>query len=441
MQKIRRQKRLTYIILALALSVLPVVSSFAQSVRQKVGEKMNHAADVVYENPDFAIRLSNEAVDIARINDDVCATSMALSGFGYISYEVGDFRASLLNYMKALDVLRKADTTDLSNEVIILNELSRIQSEFNNHNESIRYGEQAWDLAKEYVRNNPIHARETAQAYWLVDIPYYLAIEYSAKGAHQTAGKILLELWEEAEDKNDIVAYSQVLNELGIIKMNNGEYSAAQEFLGLVVSIPEVDLWDRSIAYHNLAGTYMEQGDLDKAESYFLIALDLKLELEDPESVFITYLDLGELEFKRNNGLKAIEYWEAALKAHENVDTNPELYSVYNWLQLAYMDVDIEKAKIFNQKYTDLNNFYVKNQTVQRELEAQNRQELNTWIDQQRQDRVDAEQRQQFLQQFWPVILGVALLVIFSLILGVRYYWAMRTNRVLKQARLREVEA
>ena len=60
-------------------------------------------------------------------------------------------------------------------------------------------------------------------------------------------------------------------------------------------------------------------------------------------------------------------------------------------------------------------------------------------IDQQRQDRVDAEERQRFIEQFWPVLLGVALLVLFSFILGIRYYWAMRTNRKLSRAQLSHV--
>ena len=274
------------------------------------------------------------------------------------------------------------------------------------------------------------------QLNWLVEIPYYIAIEYQAKGAHQTAGNILFELWETAENKEDVFAYSQVLNELGIIKMNNGEYSAAQEYFGIVISSGDVDDWDKANAYHNLAATYVSQGEYAKAENYFMIGLEMTKGLNDPESLFISYQDIGELEYKRGESKKAIEYWQKALDVYSDIETDPDLYSVYNWLQLAYMDIDIAKAKEYNLKHTQLNDFYVKNQTVQRELEAQNRQELNTWIDQERQQRVDAEQRQMFLKEFWPVFLGVALLLIFSGVIGVRYLRTIRANKALAQKQM-----
>ena len=439
MHFLRRIKQVTSNFLLFTLLLVLNTASYAQNSNVEFEDALDGAFGLLYDDPEKAISLATEAHRIAEDNGDLWGAAVGLAGLGYISYEVGDFKASLMNYMRALTVLRKSDTTDLPNEIIILNELARIQSEFNNHDESIKYLEEALDLAEEHAEKNAVYALENDHLIWLVDIPYFMAIEYQAKGAYQTAGKILFTLWDKAENKDDIATYSQVLNELGIIKMNNGEYSSAQEYFGLVVSGDHVDDWDKSMAYHNLAASYMEQGEYERAESYFLIALDLKQQLEDPWSEFLTLLDLGELEFKRKDSKLAVKYWEQALRTYSDIETDPDLYSIYNWLQLAYMDIDIERAKEYNQKYTELNNFYVKNQTEQRELEAQNRQELSAWIDQQRQDRVDAEERQRFIEQFWPVLLGVALLVLFSFILGIRYYWAMRTNRKLSRAQLSHV--
>jgi hypothetical protein len=159
-------------------------------------------------------------------------------------------------------------------------------------------------------------------------------------------------------------------------------------------------------------------------------------DLDDGYSQFVTYQDLGELEYKRGDNSKAIEYWEEGLRIYDKVQSDPELYSIYNWLQLAYMDIDVQKAKEFNQQYAKLNSFYVQNQTVQREEEAQSRQELIKYIDEERQDRIDAKQRNRFIKQFWPVFLGVALLVIFSMIMGLRYYRALRANKALSAAQL-----
>jgi len=429
-------KRITYMFLVLALLLVSSKLVFAQKHRYLFEDKLDRANSIFVDNPKLAIDLAMEARDIAEEYDDLWGVAIGLSSLGYFSYEVEDFRASFLNYLKALEVLKAADTVDLSNQIVILNELSRIQSEFNNHDEAIKYGKEAWDLAKKHIRKNRQYAQQNDQLHWLVEIPYYMAIEYQAKGAHQTAGKILFELWETAENKDDVYAYSQVLNELGIVKMKNGEYSAAQEYFGIVASSNEVDNWDKANAYHNLATTYLNQGEFEKAENYFLIGLNLTTDLDDPESLFISYQDIGELEYKRGDLAKAIEYWELALNTFEEIETNPDLYSIYNWLQRAYMDIDIEKAKDYNLKYTQLNDFYVKNQTIQRELEAQNRQDLSNWIDQEKNNRVRAEQRQQFIKQFWPVFLGVGLLFIFSLIIGVRYYRTVRANKALAKQQM-----
>ncbi len=426
----------TALFLLFAACLLCCTSLYAQNPREAFNKKFNDAMDRLEGDPQKAVDMGMDAFYMAREARDYWAMAIARAGLGFMSYEVGDYKASYQNYADALEALDKADTVDLSNKVIILNELSLIQSDFNNHDESIRYGKMALKFAKEYVRKHPDHAKRNDQDRWLVDIPYYMAIEYQAKGAHQTAGKILVDLWEEAEDKDDIVTYAQVLNELGIAKMNNAEFGDAQEYFGLVVSGNGVFQEDKAVAYHNLANTYMRQGNLDKAESYYLIGLDMAKELEDNLSQFITYQDLGELEHLRGNNQKAIDYWETGLSVYSQVDTDPELYSVYNWLQLAYMDIDVEKAKEFNQEYAKRNSFYVQNQTIQREEEARNREDLIKYIDEQRQNRVDAEQRTRFVQQFWPVFLGVALLIIFSAIMGVRYYRALRTNKELANAQL-----
>lgn len=430
-------KPIAYRFLLFITLILVLVSSvYAQDSREIFFEKLGQAYEVLDDEPEKAVNFASQAHDVAKAAKDKWAMAIGLGAMGSISYDVGDYEAAYKNQMAALIALRATDTTDLHNEALILNQLSMIHSDFNNHDESIKYAEEALTIAKQYVKKYRKHAETNGDVSLLVDIPYYMAIEYQEKGAHHTAGNILVDLWEEAEDKEDILSYALVLNELGIAKMNNGELRDAQEYFGLVVSGKGVYEEDKSIAYHNLANTYMKQGDLAKAESYFLIALDMEKKLEDQYSQFVTYQDIGELEHLRGDSEKAIEYWETALATYDQIEGDPDLYSIYNWLQLAYMDVDVQKAKDFNQKYAQFNDFYVRNQTFQREQEAQSRQEFISLIDSERQDRIDASQRDRFLKQFWPVLVGVALLLIFSMILGVRYYKAMRVNKALAQAQL-----
>lgn len=418
-----------------------VTSVFGQIDMKNLREELSESYALIKENPEEAVKKSSAAYDLVKDSDDDYAKVLGLSGLGYVSYKVRDYESAFLNFTAALDLYESLDTTDFQSQLSILQHLGMVHSKFNNYDQSIEYRKSALKVAREYNEKYPELAKEKGAKRLLTDIPYFMAVEYGKKGAHQTAGKILMKLWEEAEDKGDVATHAKVLNRLGLIKKKNGEYTAAQEYFGLVVAEREVSKKHKATAYHNLADTYMLQGDYGKAESFYLNALDFKKEIGNARSTFVTYQDLGELAYKKGNMPEAIKYWETGLNIFDKVESGPELYSVYNWLQLAYMDIDVEKAKTFNQTYIQLNDFYVRNQTFQREDETDKREALSMLIDQQRQKRVDAAQRDDFIRQFWPVFLGVALLVLFSMILGVRYYMALKANKLLTRAQLEMQQA
>lgn len=418
-----------------------VMSIMAQNPREELREQLKLSYALLKQNPQQAVALSTAAYETVKDTEDKYLKVLGLTGLGYVSYKVRDYESSYINFFQALELSESMDTTDLQNKMSIYQHLGVIHSKFSNHDQSIEFREKTLLVAKRLNSEYPDVAKEKGARRLLTDIPYFIAVEYEKKGAHQTAGKMLMKLWEQAEDKEDIVTHARVLNKLGVIKKKNGEYTAAQEYFGLVVAEKEVSKKHKAMAYHNLADSYMLQGDYGKAESFYLNALDFKKEIGNARSMFVTYQDLGELAYKKGNMLEAIKYWETGLSIFDKVESEPELYLVYNWLQLAYMDIDVEKAKTFNQTYAQLNNFYVRNQTFQREDEADKREALSMLIDQQRQKRVDAEQRDQFIRQFWPVFLGVILLVLFSMVLGVRYYMALKANKLLTRTQLEMQQA
>ncbi|GEM_PF-1108107 len=434
-------KRFTYKFLLVTLLLAFGLSSHGQNHRDSFTEKMDLALSLARKNSEEAIKQAGLALEIAKEARDEWAVAVGVSTMGRISYLMRDYEVAYVNYSDALNLLRKSDTTDYDNELNILRHLAIINSKYSNYDESISLRLEAQNVAKSYLSKYPKIAEDRGHLGMLNDISYFLAVEYGKKGAHKTAGDMLMKLWQRAEDKDDIVMHARVLNKLGEIKKKNGEYKEAAEYFGLIVAEREVSKKYKAMAYHNLAETYMVQGNYSKAESFYLNALDFKKEIADARSTFITYQGLGELAYKKGDMQEAINYWETGLGIFDKVEGEPELYSIYNSLQLAYMDVDVEKAKTFNQTHMQLNDFYVRNQTFQREDDAAKREALSMLIDKQRQKRVDAAQRQQFIREFWPVFLGVALLVIFSIFLGVRYYMALKANKLLTKSQLKMQEA
>ena len=351
----------------IAALLLSYTSIFSQTPQKEYRALIDSSYSLLKSDKALAVSVATKAFNVARESDDEHLKTLAYTGIGYVSYKVRDYDAAFLNYSEALRRLELLDTTDLHVEVATLQHLGMIHSKFNNHDQSIEYRKRSLSVMQEYASKFPEQAEERKMMRLLKDIPYYLATEYEKKGSHQTAGKILMDLWAKAEDQNDIPSHARILNKLGLIKKRNGEFDEAIEYFGLVATESEVSDYDRAIAYHNLGDAYMVQGELERAESNYLLAQDLKRTVGSDRSKFITYLSLGELEYKKNNMEASIAHFEKGLSVFNKVEGEPELYEVYNWLQLAYMGIDVDKAKSFNEEFKKLNDFYVKNQTFQRE--------------------------------------------------------------------------
>ncbi len=121
-------KQITYSFSVFALLIVSNQALIAQKHRYLFEDKLDEANEIFIDDPRRAIAITVEARDIGEEFDDLWAVAIGLSNLGYFSYEIGDYRASYLNYLKALDALKASDTVDLSNQIVILNELSRIQS-------------------------------------------------------------------------------------------------------------------------------------------------------------------------------------------------------------------------------------------------------------------------------------------------------------------------
>ena len=64
-----------------------------------------------------------------------------------------------------------------------------------------------------------------------------------------------------------------------------------------------------SLAINNIAVAYVEDGNLEKAETYFLKALKLRIELNEPSFICESYYNLGELNYLKENFDEAISYY------------------------------------------------------------------------------------------------------------------------------------
>ncbi|OEK02025.1 hypothetical protein BFP97_11055 [Roseivirga sp. 4D4] len=391
---------------------------------------LDEAVEIVDEAPEKAIELSEKAFYMAQRDKDMYGMVSAKSTFGYIGMLTNDYEASFINYSDALDYLEKCDTVDLYQKTEILNNLAIIKSSYDDHSGAAYLYELAHDAAIEYVDQYREVAEEYGDLRLLVDIPYDLASELKKDGKYSEAGEILVDLWEQSEFRKDTVLLAKVVNELGLIKQDNKELNRAEEFFSIAAFNEGVDPALRSIAMHNLANIYMEQEDYSKADKYFTQALDLKKEHSSERSQFITLLDQGELSYIKGENEKAISKWETAVNTFDGIKNDPDLFIVYDWLQKAYRNTDLNKSV----EYSDLYAANFKNwMTVQssQQNSAPTLQAFNTRIDTILADRALKAERLALLRQYWP--LGVvALLLIMLFVYVVQLSYNKRREKVLE---------
>ncbi|MFT7380915.1 MAG: tetratricopeptide (TPR) repeat protein [Roseivirga sp.] len=418
------------IIVFLLFSQLTLLSQtdFDQLINRAYNELDN-------QNPDEAISLLDQAYDFAKKRKDIYRMVMAKSAMGSVGVQVGDYESSYVNFSDALDYLQKCDTVDLYNKTVILDNLAFIKSMYTDYQMSAVFYKEAYETAKKYVKRFRFMAEENGDLSYLVDLPYSMAIQMKNSGDYEGAGKVLLEMWEDSEYKGDTVSLARALNELGLIKIRNQEFLEAQEFFSFVAFNENIAADTRAIALQNLAVTYSNLNNLETAEKWFKEALAIKLEHSSPRSQFMTMLDLGELEFKKGEVNAAIAQWETAINTFDKINSDPDLFIIYDWLQKAYLRLDPDKSFNYGNLYTsNIQDWMLvqRNQNDNPSLQA-----FNTKIDVFMRSREEKAERMALIQQFWPAGLTFAVLLTF-LIYQIQLFIAKSRLRVQTE-KVREI--
>lgn len=354
---------------------------------------------------------------------------------GYIGMGVRNYESAYINYSDALKYLNQSDTVDLFNKMAILQNLAMIKTKYADYQMAIAFYKEAYETSKLYVRRHRDYAEANGDLSYLIDLPYFMAMQMKNSGDYSGAGDVLLDLWEKSEYKGDTVSLARALNQLGIIKLTNKEYLEAQNFFSYVAFNKSIAPDTRAMALQNLGVAYMELGNLEKAEQWYTAALALKEDHSSARSQFVTLLDFGELEFKKGNTTGAIQKWELAISKFDKIDAEPDLFVIYDWLQKAYLHFDVDKAQHYGNLYSgNIQNWMgiQRNQKDNPTLQA-----FNTRVDQVLRNREEKAQQLALIKEFWPV--GLAIIFLLTFVLYHLQLFITKRRKAYLQNQVREV--
>ncbi|NRA94094.1 MAG: tetratricopeptide repeat protein [Psychroserpens sp.] len=140
-----------------------------------------------------------------------------------------------------------------------------------------------------------------------------------------------LELAETTQDQNILEIKGILLNNIATTYLQRRELDKALEYLNQSLQTNIEYQNDKEIArnYNNLGILYQEKGDLKKALDFLRNALKIREQLKDEDEQVETNMSLGTLYAKRNNAQLSNVHFSKALEIANKIDNKSLISDVY----------------------------------------------------------------------------------------------------------------
>jgi tetratricopeptide (TPR) repeat protein len=146
-----------------------------------------------------------------------------------------------------------------------------------------------------------------------------------------------LKIMEEINDKQGIASS---YNNIGIIYLNQGNYSKALEYYFNSLKIRE-ELGDKqgiATSYNNIGNIYADQGNYSKALEHYFNSLKILEEIGNKQGIANSYNNIGNIYADQGNYSKALEHYFNSLKILEEISDKQGIASSYINIGIIYKD-------------------------------------------------------------------------------------------------------
>ncbi|MCR9251239.1 MAG: tetratricopeptide repeat protein [bacterium] len=412
------KKTITLIITCFFLST-PFWSIGKGFSKEEIRSLNESARLIIASDPDSAILLAEKAKHLALSNDlkSVAANSCYL--LAYIDEFRGKLDKAAINYFECLRYIDGDESKQgVYLKVASLMNIGRIFYIHHQYTESIEYHKKGLEFAHKFKRDKLISG-----------LNYNIAMSYKESGNYVEAVELLFEASRYAEKIDDYDKLIQIHRLLGLIFHEIEEFDRSREhYLNIFQFQGKVDGFDdyAGRSCHNIAFTYFEEGNFDKAEEFYLKAIDYRQDGSFASSNFISHMDLGELYLIQKDFTKSEEHYLKALQLDLDLGKDPDKFKIYKQLSTLYGFLgDAKKFAEYNTKYTECLEKHLK---TSEEL-AQMDQQYNIQLVTQRYfELVESQKRMAALKKYG----GFAVAGILSFILIFLIVSRIRKTRLKK---------
>ena len=179
-------------------------------------------------------------------------------------------------------------------------------------------------------------------------------------GQFNKAEELYTVLLEQAPDEGDKTHY---YNQLGIVKMQQGDYEKALWYYKKSLKIKQKTLLqnhpDLAASYNNIGGVYVHTGQYSKALSSYEKSLQIEQKTLPPSypHLAISYNNIGEVYRNTGEYSKAFSFYEKSLEIRQKTlpSNHPDLAQSYNNIGGVYVIMgEYSKALSFYEKTREI---------------------------------------------------------------------------------------
>jgi len=373
-----------------------------------------------------------EALTVAENLNDPLLVSNVLNGLAIMNYLLGNNILALNHAVKAVDYMQIAhekypDSLALQERLLsMLTNTSSYYGSLGEYSNSLQMLFRASGIADTLLS---IHPENRAYLLQRLRTQNNLATVHWNLGNADKALEILYDALRQARETNDPEIIGITLNNIGVIQIDKQEYQEAISTYSkaLEISINMNDSIGISYTYNNMGLAMEKMENYPKALAYYQQANNITRRIGFSIGITSSSSNIAKIYSQLNKPVSALYFVKMGIdEAKRSNNTNyllksyETLYQIYekmgksNQALMAYKDFVQVKDSIFNlEKSKQITEMEARFDIVKKEKENQILKQ-----------NIQIQQR-----NLWLLIIGLALAIMFSLVLYYYYYFKNKTLR------------
>lgn len=363
---------------------------------------------------DSVVNEGNKLIKQYKSDGDDYSLFHALFITGRSYQELDKFDLAIVNYLESIRYFNQTDKSRGAHNILACYEnLGSMFSKYGKHEQAEAYFKDGLGLAIGFNHDvfiGRLYYRIGKEQRMMKDYMnaidnFFLSSRYS----------------EKAKDDNRLIRTN---NQLGLLFKDLEDFVKAREhFLKMyqfhgIVKNP--NKW-AGMASHNIAQTYLLEGDTLKALDKFKQAIDYKTKSNSKSSLFITYMDYAEILYLRGVFNESLVLYTKALDVAKYLVDDPDYFKIFKQMSLLYADMgNIDESIKYHMKYTSyLENYAMRQSNIASDKDSGSVISLDE-VTTRYSEFVAREERAAAIKFYLPLATAILLLLIVSVIIVLR---------------------